>query len=137
MTKTILLVDDSRTALMLQRMMLAETGFEIITASDGREGVEIATEIVPDLIVMDVTMPGMSGYDAVRRIRAVDALAGVPIIMVTTRSKPYDISEGYAAGCTAYMTKPFDGHELQAKIMSYLEGSEASEAEPASARVLR
>lgn len=127
-TKTILLVDDSRTALMLEKMMLADSPLDVITASDGREGVELARARQPALIVMDVMMPEMDGFEAVRQIRAEPALADTPIIMVTTRSEAANVSEGFAAGCTDYLTKPFNAGELLAKIERYLGGEAGLES---------
>lgn len=130
----ILLVDDSRTALMLQRMMLAETGFEVLTASNGRQGVEQARSSRPDLIVMDVIMPELNGFEAVRAIRASPGLAEVPIILVTTRSEAFNVNEGYAAGCSGYMTKPFNGAALLDKIFQHLAPEHGEAGEEAELR---
>jgi len=136
MSKTVLLVDDSRTALMLQKMMLAKTGFEVLTATDGRAAIDLAKQRDPDLIVMDVMMPKLNGIDAVRHLRADPNFRDTPIIMVTTRSEAFSVNEGYAAGCTDYMTKPFNGAELVAKINRHL-GFEDDEVEARSTEVRR
>ncbi|NVB37863.1 response regulator [Pseudenhygromyxa sp. WMMC2535] len=124
MAKTLLLVDDSRTALMLQRAMLAETGYEIDTAANGRAALDRARERRPDLVLMDVMMPEMDGFQAVRAMRADAELASVPIIMVTTRSESVNVAEGFAAGCTDYLTKPFNARELLDKIREHLDRCE-------------
>ena len=119
--KKVLLVDDSNTVLMLQQLMLSEAGFTILIARNGREAVAKAMAEQPDLILMDVVMPEMDGIEAVRRIRQHPALKATPIIMVTTRNEPENVARGYAAGCTAYLTKPFDSAGLLAKMRSYLD----------------
>lgn len=118
--KKILLVDDSLTVLMMEKMLLARQQYEIVTARNGAEGVEQARAQRPDLILMDVVMPGMDGFEAVRRIRADAVLKQVPVIMVTTRGEPTNVEAGYAAGCSDYVTKPIDGMELLTKVKSHL-----------------
>jgi DNA-binding response OmpR family regulator len=92
----------------------------MVTASNGEEAVAKAESENPDLILMDVVMPKMDGFEAVRRIRRMAAVAAVPIIMVTTRGEEHNIEAGYEAGCTDYVTKPIDGLELMAKLRNYL-----------------
>ncbi len=123
--KKILCVDDSATVLMLEKMLLSRQQYEIVTARDGSEGVEQARAHRPDLILMDVVMPKMDGFEAVRRIRADEALKGVPVIMVTTRGEPVSMEQGYAAGCSDYVTKPIDGMELLTKVKSHIGEAEA------------
>ena len=118
--KTILLVDDSNTVLMLHRMMLSDSKFKLILARNGQEGVEKALAEKPDLIFMDVVMPVMDGFAAVKKIREQPSLKTTPIIMVTTRGEPENVEKGYAAGCNEYITKPFDSLELMAKLQTYL-----------------
>jgi CheY-like chemotaxis protein len=118
--KKILLVDDSQTVLMMEKMLLARQQYDIVTAKNGAEGVEQARAHRPDLILMDVVMPGMDGFEALRLIRADDNLGKVPVIMVTTRSEPVNMEAGYSAGCSDYVTKPIDGMELLAKVKSHL-----------------
>jgi CheY-like chemotaxis protein len=118
--KKVLLVDDSPTVLMMEKMLLARQQYEVVTASDGAEGVERARAHRPDLILMDVVMPRMDGFEAVRQIRADAALRQIPVIMVTTRGEPVNVEQGYAAGCSDYVTKPIDGLELLTKVKSYL-----------------
>ena len=118
--KTILMVDDSETALVIQRVMLNNTGLQVHVARDGKRGVELAVELEPDLILMDVVMPEMTGFEAVRRIREHPRLRDTPIIMVTARGESANINEGFNAGCTAYINKPFNANELRDKILSEL-----------------
>src|SRR5215470_126621 len=110
--KRILLVDDSKTVLMMERMILSKSEYEIVTASDGQQAVEKATDQRPDLILMDVVMPRMGGFEACACLRGVEATRGIPIIMVTTRGEAESIEQGFASGCSDYITKPIDGVEL-------------------------
>lgn len=119
--KTILLVDDSRTALMMSQMVLrSQRGFRFITASNGEEAVAKAAAERPDLILMDIMMPVMNGLEATRRIREIEALRDVPIIMLTTRSEMEYVEEGFQSGCNDYCHKPLDARELLSKIDSLL-----------------
>jgi DNA-binding response OmpR family regulator len=118
--KKILLVDDSSTILMIERMILTKGPYDLITASDGDEAVEKALAERPDLILMDVVMPRMNGFDACRRIREDEAVGDTPIIMVTTRGELENVETGFENGCNDYLTKPINGPELMAKLRNYL-----------------
>ena len=119
-TKKVLVVDDSPTAIMWQKMILRQGQYEVVTAVDGKAGVEAAIAERPDLILMDVMMPRMNGFEACREIRKTPATQHVPIIMVTTRSEMESVEEGFASGCSEYITKPIDRLELLSKVNSYL-----------------
>ena len=118
--KKILVVDDSATSVMWQSMILRKGPYEVFTASDGQAGVEVAAAQRPDLVLMDVVMPRMNGFEACAAIRSAEATRDVPIIMVTTRSEMASVEAGFANGCTEYITKPIDRTELLAKVKSYL-----------------
>lgn len=118
--KTILVADDSTTALMMHKMILGTHGFRLLTANDGLEAVNSATANLPDLILMDVVMPRMTGFEAVRALKAKEETRGIPIIMVTTRAEPKVIETCYSAGCHDYVNKPVDGPVLLAKVRSIL-----------------
>lgn len=119
--KKILLVDDSSTVIMMEKMMLAGCGYDIVTARDGEEGVAKAASERPDLILLDVVMPKMDGIEACRRIRAQSLTKDIPIIMVTTRSEAQNIETSYKNGCNDYVNKPLNNAELLAKVRSFLE----------------
>ena len=123
--KKVLTVDDSSTILMMEKLVLAKAGFELITAQNGEEAVAKAIEHLPDLILMDVVMPKMNGFEAVRRIRATETTAHIPIIMVTTRGEAENVETGWKSGCDDYVTKPIDTVELLAKVKSALGTDEA------------
>lgn len=120
--KKILLVDDSATTLMMEQMVLRGQAYQIVTAKNGREAVAVAATERPDLILMDVVMPEMNGFEAVRNIRMDAASRNVPIIMVTTKGEEHHVETGYASGCSDYITKPINGPELITKVRTWLEG---------------
>jgi DNA-binding response OmpR family regulator len=118
--KKILLVDDSNTILMMEKFILRNGPYELLTASNGEEGVRKAAEQIPDLILLDVIMPKMGGFEACRVIRDSEATKSIPIIMVTTRGEAANVEAGWANGCTDYVTKPINAIELLAKVRNFL-----------------
>jgi len=119
-TKKILLADDSATTRMMEQMVLRGESYQIVTAANGREAVEMAEAHHPDLILLDVIMPEMDGFEACRRIRMNDATKSTPIIMVTTRGEEQNVEIGFQSGCTDYITKPIHGVELLTKVRDLL-----------------
>lgn len=118
--KKILLVDDSNTILMMEKFILRNDPFELITASNGEEAVAKAVEHQPSLILLDVIMPKMGGFEACSRIRANESTRDIPVIMVTTRGEAANVENGWANGCTDYVTKPINAIELLAKVRSLI-----------------
>jgi PleD family two-component response regulator len=118
--KKILLVDDSATTHMWIRMILNKTAYDLVSARDGEEGVRMAVSERPDLILMDVVMPRMNGFEATRVLRGKPGMRDIPVIMVTTRSEAKNVEEGFESGCSDYVTKPIDGLELVAKVRNFL-----------------
>jgi len=118
--KKILIVDDSKVVLMLERSILGEDRYEIVSAADGLEAVDVAERELPALILMDVVMPRLDGFGATRRLRERPATARIPIVMVTTRGEMEAMVQGYADGACDYVVKPIDEHELVAKVQSIL-----------------
>lgn len=114
--KTILCADDSLTALTMHQMILKSHGFHVVTAQDGFEAVTKAGTERPDLILMDVVMPRMTGFEAVKQLRTDEATRNIPVIMVTTRAEPKVIETCFQAGCNDYVNKPVDGAVLLSKI---------------------
>ncbi len=117
----ILLVDDSETVLMLERMILKGGSYEVAMARDGREGVAKALALKPDLILMDVIMPEMDGIEAIRALRASSETRSIPILIVTTKGEEESMETGYLSGCSDYITKPIDSLELLTKIRNFLD----------------
>lgn len=118
--KKILLVDDAGTILMMEKMILAKGGYDLVTAKDGQEAVEKAEKERPDLILMDVMMPRMTGFEACVQLRQSETTRLTPIILVTTRGEEGNVEKGYQSGCTDYVTKPINGVELMSKVKTYL-----------------
>jgi two-component system cell cycle response regulator DivK len=120
MTKRILVIEDTEDNRQIVRDLLTSVGYELIEAVDGAEGVAMAQTYRPDLILMDIQLPVIDGYEATRRIRAVPELARVPIVAVTSYALSGDEAKARAAGCDGYMAKPFSPRRLLAKIREFL-----------------
>lgn len=120
MTKRILVVEDTEDNRKIIRDLLSSVGYELIEAVDGAEGVVSAQRERPDLILMDIQLPVLDGYEATRRIRAIPELAAVPIIAVTSYALSGDEAKTRAAGCDGYVAKPFSPRQLLAKIREFL-----------------
>ena len=118
--RKILLIDDSETILQMEQMILAKEPYELLIARDGAEGVARAFESIPDLILMDVVMPRMGGFEALRQLRGNQRTSAVPVVMVTTKAEADSIETGYASGCNDYIVKPIDSMELIAKVRDLL-----------------
>ncbi len=120
MSRRILVVEDHEDNRRIVRDLLTSAGFEMIEALTGEGGVALAEAERPDLILMDIQLPGLDGYEATRRIRANPALRAIPIIAVTSYALSGDDVKALEAGCDAYVTKPFSPRALLAKIREYL-----------------
>jgi CheY-like chemotaxis protein len=121
MPKKVLLVDDSTTTLMMEEMILKQrTAYECVTAKDGLDAISRAVVESPDLVLMDVVMPRMNGFEACKRMRLETGLRDTPIILVTTRGEEEYVEAGFQSGCNDYITKPIDSFELVALLQSYL-----------------
>jgi CheY-like chemotaxis protein len=120
MTPTILVIDDSGTCQTMARMMLSTLGVSIETARDGVEGLEQAERVRPDLILLDIVMPRMDGFETCKHLRAREATRDTPILMFTTRGEAANVERGFSLGCTDYICKPFNAVELLDKVKSYL-----------------
>lgn len=120
MKKKILLVDDSSTVILMEKMILAKGPYEIVTARDGVEGVAKAKSEQPDVILLDVMMPNLDGLSACAAIRNDAATAHIPIVMVTTRGEEHNIETAFRNGCNDYVTKPINGLELLTKLNNIL-----------------
>ena len=120
MSKRILVVEDHEDNRRIMRDLLTSSGYEVIEAVTGLEGVTAAETHRPDLIVMDIQLPGIDGYEATRRIKANPSLQKVPIIVVTSYALSGDDVKAFEAGCDAYVAKPFSPRDLLAKIREYV-----------------
>lgn len=118
--KRILVIEDTEDNRLIVGDLLASAGYQSIEAVDGVQGVAAAEREQPDLILMDIQLPGIDGYEATRRIRAIPALAKVPIIAVTSYALSGDEAKTREAGCDGYVAKPFSPRQLLAKIREFL-----------------
>ena len=118
--QTVLVVDDSPTEMHLIRGILEKGGYQVITAVDGESGVAEAKHSKPDLILMDVVMPGLNGFQATRQLSRNPETSQIPIIMVTTKSQETDRAWGLRQGAREYVVKPVAAGELLNKIKSIL-----------------
>ncbi|MCX7144728.1 MAG: response regulator [Sulfuritalea sp.] len=114
--KTVLIIDDSPTERHILTQLLLSGGYEVSTADSGDEGVERAKQIKPDLILMDVVMPGTNGFQATRALSKDAATKDIPVIICTTKDQETDKVWGMRQGAQDYVTKPVDGPVLLAKI---------------------
>jgi two-component system cell cycle response regulator DivK len=120
MTKRILVVEDQEDNRQILRDLLGNAGYEMTEAENGRDGVTAATEQKPDLILMDIQLPIMDGYEATRRIKADPSLKAIPIIAVTSYALSGDEAKALAAGCDGYFAKPFSPRVILAKVREFL-----------------
>ncbi|MFZ0791033.1 MAG: response regulator [Chromatiaceae bacterium] len=120
MNKRILVVEDQEDNRRILRDFLTSLGFELIEAVTGAEGVTMAEEHQPDLILMDIQLPQLDGYEATRRIKSNPSLRPIPIIAVTSFALSGDDVKAREAGCDDYVTKPYHPRQLLAKIQKHL-----------------
>ena len=114
--KKILVVDDSPTDLQWFRELLSKKGFEVVTAASGEEGVSKTKAEMPDLVLMDVVMPGLNGFQATRTLARDESTKDIPVILCTNKSQETDRIWGLKQGAKDYVTKPVDADELLGKI---------------------
>jgi two-component system cell cycle response regulator DivK len=122
MNKRILIVEDQEDNRRILRDLLSMAGYDLIEATNGEEGVELAQRERPDLILMDIQLPVIDGYEATRRIRCNAALKSVPIVAVTSYALSGDEAKARAAGCDGYVAKPFSPRQLLATVRQFLSG---------------
>lgn len=120
MRRKILVVDDEVAIVKVLKDRLEIEGYEVLTAYDGAQGVEIAQKELPDLIILDITMPNMDGLTAARLLRNQPETSQIPIVMLTAHGQESDEKAGYQAGAIRYFTKPFSTRQLMREIKSLL-----------------
>jgi len=120
MPKKILVVDDETELLKAISIRLKTCGYEVITACDGQEGLEKAKSVSPDLIVLDVLMPKMDGYEVCRMLKFDEKYKSIPVIMLTAKAQDIDKAMGKKVGADDYIIKPFETQDLIDKIKRYL-----------------
>jgi CheY-like chemotaxis protein len=120
MPKRVLIIDDSATSRMAQQVIVREAGYEISIAEDAEKGIALARAERPDLVLLDVMMPGMDGFSACEALRGYPETRLLPIILVTSEREEGSVETGFASGCSDYVLKPIDRAELLAKIENFL-----------------
>ncbi len=118
--KRILVVEDNETNMYLIKFMLEKSGYEVIEAREGAEGVALAVQEKPDLIIMDIQLPDIDGLEATKRIRASEADGEIPIIALTSFAMVGDREKALAAGCTGYLQKPINPETFITEIEKFL-----------------
>lgn len=119
----IVIADDDADIRELVVFKLRHGGHHVVPVGDGAAAVEACAAEKPDLVILDVMMPGMSGLDAARTLRNDEAMAGLPIIMLTARAQESDIEQGFEAGADDYIVKPFSPRELASRVAAVLSRS--------------
>jgi two-component system cell cycle response regulator DivK len=131
MSQRILIVEDQDDNRAILRDLLGAAGFELIEATTGEEGVILAERERPALILMDIQLPVIDGYEATRRIKSKAGLRAIPVVAVTSYALSGDEAKARAAGCDAYVSKPFSPRELLAKVRELLpSGGESCASRP-------
>ena len=120
MAHKILIVDDEPNILLSLEYLMQREGFDVRVARDGLQAIEAIEQQAPDLILLDVMMPGKTGLEVCQHVRAIDNLQSVQIIMLTAKGRETDIAKGMALGANAYVTKPFSTRDLVAQVRSLL-----------------
>jgi len=128
MEGTILIVDDVPANQNLLRQTLAPRGFEILLASDGEMAIDLARRASPDLILLDILMPGLDGYETCRRLKAAKATSQIPVIFITAQPETSSLVEGFRAGGVDYITKPFQADEVLVRVETHLKINQLTRA---------
>jgi len=118
--RTILIADDNQQIRMLVKASLASLGHRIVEAIDGEQALNLALENTPDLVLLDVTMPNLDGWETLRFLRKKPETADVPVMMLTTAAQKWDLEHGAELGCTDYLIKPFDPKTLRERVVKIL-----------------
>lgn len=119
-TKTVLLVEDNEDNRIVYRTILEHVGYNVIEAHDGEEGVMQARGFLPDLILMDISIPKMDGWQATRQIKANDITAGIPIIALTAHALEEDRQKASQAGCDGYLAKPIEPRRVVEEVERFV-----------------
>lgn len=117
----ILIADDEKDVRNLVRFTFERRGYEVVEAADGIGTVTIARQELPDLILLDAMMPGISGYEAIRRLKETETTKEIPIVFLSAKGQTYEVAEGLQAGAVAYIIKPVSPKELAAQVEEILQ----------------
>jgi DNA-binding response OmpR family regulator len=120
MTHKVLVADDEPNILISLEFLMKREGHQVSVARDGHQALEAIRRDKPDLVLLDVMMPGKSGFEVCQAVRADESLAGVKILMLTAKGRDTDVAQGLAMGADGYMTKPFSTKDLAARVRDML-----------------
>ena len=123
MTHKLLVADDEPNIVISLEYLMKREGYDVLVATDGNQALETIQREKPALVLLDVMMPGKTGFEVCQAVRADPALEGVRILMLTAKGRDTDVSKGLALGANAYMTKPFSTRELVQKVAEMLGGA--------------
>ncbi len=118
--KTVLIVEDNAVNLELVTDLLAVAGYRVVTATTAPAGIRLAQTVRPDLVLMDVSLPGMDGLQATRRLKEDPATAAIPVVAVTAQAMAGDKERALAAGCVGHITKPIDTRQFAGQVAEYM-----------------
>lgn len=124
MPDTILLIEDNEQNRYLVTFLLEKSGFHVVASIDGRRGIEVASSMLPDIILLDIQLPTMDGYSVAQALRKVEALKDTPIIAVTSYAMPGDREKAIEAGCNGYIEKPINPETFVSEIIDILKQSQ-------------
>ena len=122
LSKRVLVVDDNQDSRELVVKVLKNRGYEMIEAADGEEAVEKAVAEMPDLILLDISIPKLNGYEVARILKGKEGFKGIPIVALTAHAMKGDRMKALEAGCEGYISKPINVRELAAQVKSFLKG---------------
>jgi two-component system, cell cycle response regulator DivK len=123
MALNILVVEDERFSLLLVRLLLERAGYRVLSAGTAEEALDIAVRQAPDLILMDISLPGMDGLEAVRILKANPTTRGICVVALSAHAMKSDADRAHAAGCDGYLTKPIDTRTFPQDIAGFLESA--------------
>jgi DNA-binding response OmpR family regulator len=132
MAHTVLVVDDDPHIVRVVEINLTQEGHQVRSAGDGEAALAAVAQELPDLLILDVTMPKLDGFETLKRLKADPAAAEIPVIMLTARAEDEDVFEGYGTGAQWYLTKPFEPGELRRVVRHLLERRPGGDGEPGS-----
>ena len=130
MSKRVLIVDDEPNILMSVEFLMRREGYQVATAADGQEAIDLLGEFRPDLMILDVMMPRKNGFEVCAEVRADARLSAMPILMLTAKGREAEMKKGLSLGADAYITKPFSTHELVLKVNELLSRGTLEGPEP-------
>ena len=119
--KRVLIAEDEQSIVLSLEFLLSEAGYEVMTAKNGAEAITLAEKHKPDLLVLDIMLPVVNGFEVCTVLRANPELAGLRILMLTARGREHEITRGLALGANAYVTKPFGTRELMRTVNELLD----------------